>query len=144
MLIERGSDGGVRVSVWSIDTGKMHAKERPGEWRAPVDALPNGHDSHSARVRIGYLQVELGDTGIGSTYDLMLAKRNDDDAGAHYEWGAVTSDTPRAKTRIFPQGSASYYEAVLGKWDDFVEDIRDDDRWMEPLSTWFPFPDEAS
>jgi hypothetical protein len=141
MRIERGPDGGVRVSVWRIDTGKMHANNRPAEWHAPVEVSRN---SDCARACMGYLQVELGDTGIGSTYDLMLARRNDDDAGAKDEWVAVTSDTPRAETRIFPQGGASYYEAVLGKWDDFVEDIRDNDRWMEPLSTWFPLPDEAS
>jgi hypothetical protein len=141
MRIERAPGGGVRVSVWRIDTGKMHAKDRPAKWHGPGEA---SHNSDNARARIGYLQVELGDPGLGSTYDLMLAKRNEPPALRNYEWGAVAINTPRQQTRIFPQGGASYYEAVLGKWDDLVEEILDQDRWMEPLCSWLPLPDEAS
>ncbi len=141
MRIGRGPDGLARVSVWSCDPFREHAGERPARWRPPV---PSAGSSRSARDRIGYLEAELGEPGLGSTYVLMLATRNaDPSACGGFEWGAVTGDTQRAEVRIFPEGGPSYYEAVLGYWDDFVEAIRDGDRWMEPLSTWIPVQDDA-
>lgn len=141
MRISRGTDGLARVSVWARDPHREHIADRPARWHPPVVSAAS---SQSARERIGYLDAELGDPGLGSTYSLMLATANEDpSACGGFVWGAVTGDTPRHAVRMFPEGGASYYEAVLGYWDDFVEAIREGDRWMQPLSTWLPVEDDT-
>ena len=144
MRIDRGPDGTARVSVWGRTKPPVaHLVDRPAGWHAPLDSAAG---SRHARERLGYLQVEVGDPGLGSTYDLMLATRNTDPAAnGGFDWGPVASDTERCDVRLFPEGGASYWEAVLGYYDDVVEAIRDADGWMQPLSTWRPAaPDEES
>lgn len=127
----------VEVSVWRRgDPAPLYLDRRPARWRPPK---PDAASSSYARDRLGYLQVEVGEPGLGSTYDLMVATRNEDpSAFGGFHWRPITADTSREEVRIFPEGGASYYEAVLGYYDDFVEAIRDADSWMQPLSTWCP------
>lgn len=142
MRIGGGADGLARVSVWACHPYRELAGDRPARWHPPVAGAKSSRD---ARQRIGYLEAELGDPGLGSTYSLMLATRNEDPSTCGgLEWGAVTDDTRRAEVRLFPEAGPSYYEAVLGYWDDFVEAIRDGDRWIEPLSTWLPVEDDQN
>lgn len=131
----------LQTGMWTCQPHRVHIDALPARWRPPVASAAA---SSWARDRVGYLEVELGAPGLGSTYALMVATRNvDPGAGGGFEWGAITSETPRADVRIFPEGGASYYEAILGYWDDFVEAIRDADSWMQPLSTWLPVEDDA-
>lgn len=127
----------VEVSVWPCgDPAALHLDRRPAQWRPPK---PDATSSRHARDRLGYLQVEVGEPGLGSTYDLMVATHNDDpSAFGGFHWRPIAADTTRDAVRLFPEGGASYYEAVLGYYDDVVEAIRDADAWMQPLSTWFP------
>ena len=127
----------VQVSVWRCaDLAALHLDQRPAKWNAPK---PEAASSASARDRLGYLQVEVGEPGLGSTYDLMVATRNTaPSAFGGFDWRPITADTPRDEVRLFPEGGASYYEAVLGYYDDVVEAIREADAWMQPLSTWCP------
>ena len=128
---------GVRVSVWRCaDRAALHLDQRPAKWHPPK---PDAATSAHARDRVGYLQVEVGHPGLGSTYDLMVTTRNlDPSTFGGFDWRPIMADTPRAEVRLFPEGGASYYEAVLGYYDDVVEAIRDADDWMQPLSTWLP------
>lgn len=127
----------VEVSVWRRgDPAALHLDRRPAEWRPPK---PEAASSRYARERLGYLQVEVDEPGLGSTYDLMVATHNADPSTfGGFKWRPIAADTSRDEVRIFPEGGASYYEAVLGYHDDFVEAIRDADAWMQPLSTWCP------
>ena len=122
---------------------RAHLVDRPARWHPPSPAAAGSAD---ARLRLGFLQAEVGTPGLGSTYDLMVATRNHDPAAfAGFDWRPVAAGARRDDVRLFPQGGASYIEAVLGYWDDSVEAIRDADRWMQPLSTWRPASgDEAA
>lgn len=122
-----------RVSVSRRRGQKLLVAGRPAKWIPPKDGAEH---SAVARDRLGYLQIELGEPGLGSTYDLMVAVKGA--AGGKFDWVRAPTAVPRAQLRLFPEGGASFYEAVLGAWDDFVEAIRDGDRWMHPLSTWLP------
>lgn len=136
MRISAAPEGGLRVSVWRRSDLAPHLVDRPASWHPPVAAAAS---SPNAKERIGYLQVEVGDPGLGTTYDLMVACRNADPAASGgFAWGAVPEGAARESVRMFPQGGASYFEAVLGYHDDFVEDLRAQDAWMQPLSTWRP------
>jgi hypothetical protein len=135
LQIAREGDA-VIVTVWRRADGLQHLALRPATWHAPD---PSASASPDAKRRLGYLQVEVDTPGLGSTYDLMLACRNADPSQyGGFDWRPAPPEFPREHARLFPQGGASYYEAVLGAWDDFVEPIRSADRWMEPLSTWRP------
>lgn len=132
MRIARVADAR-RVSVWARLRGTRFLTDAPAVWHAPK---PGAEDSDRARDRLGLLQVETGAPGLGSTYDLMLATART--GSGKYDWVRVSEGTPRAALRLFPEGGASYWEAVLGPWDDVVETIRDADGWMQPLATWRP------
>lgn len=127
----------VQVSVWRCaDLAALHLDQRPAKWHPPRSDVAT---SANARDRLGCLQVEVGEPGLGSTYDLMIATRNmDPSAFGGFDWRPIRADTSRDDVRLFPEGGASYYEAVLGYYDDVVEAIRDADSWMQPLSTWCP------
>lgn len=136
MHILVGPDG-VRVTVSRRgEPAVVHLDRRPATWHPP---RPEAATSANARHRLGYLQVEVGQPGLGSTYDLMVGTHNEDATTfGGYTWRPVAHDTPRDRVRLFPEGGASYWEAVLGYYDDFVESIREADAWMRPLSTWCP------
>lgn len=139
MRITRDGEGVTRVTVWRLRDQHAHLSDRPAKWHAPIASAAT---SSNAKERLGYLQAEVGDPGLGSTYDLMPATRNTDPAAfGGFDWKPIPEDVSREDVRLFPQGGASYMEAVLGYWDDVVEEIRDGDRWMQPLSTWLPARD---
>ena len=138
MRIAHGADGLASVTVWACNPHRPYASDCAAKWHPPV---ASARSSRSARERVGYLEADLGlgELGLGSTYVLMVAARNaDPSACGGFDWGAVTDDTPRAEVRIFPERSAGYYEAMSGYWDDAAEALRDEDSWMQPLSTWLP------
>lgn len=137
LRVDRAPDGAVRVSVWRRRDLAAHLVDRPATWHPPVASAARSAD---AKSRVGFLQVEVGDPGLGTTYDLMVACPAAHDSG--FAWGPLTDGVARDAVRIFPQGGASYYEAVLGAWDDVVEDLRAADAWMQPLSTWRPASDD--
>lgn len=126
----------IAVSVWRVADGGALMTRRPGKWRAPrVGAEASAY----ARERLGFVQVEVGLPGLGTTYDLMVARANPEPGTrGGYQWIRLAPETARADVRLFPEAGASYYEAVLGYWDDYVETLRDADAWMQPLSTWLP------
>jgi len=139
MRVSRAGES-FEVSVWRRAGRALHLARRPAKWHPP---LPGAAASANAKERLGYLQVEVDAPGLGSTYDLMVATRNRDGAAfGGFDWRPVPPETPRDAVRLFPQGGASYYEAVLGYHDEVVETIRAGDRWMQPLSTWRPATDE--
>ncbi len=131
LWIEGGTDG-PRVSVWRGLGSARLLTRCPGRWhphREPGSAV--------ARRRLDVLQVEAGDVGLGSTYDLMLARENRDPAafdGMRY----VTADdeTPLDDLRLFPEVGGSFYDAVLGADDPFAEDERDTLGWAQPYRTY--------
>ena len=140
MLIMVADPGVVEVTVWRRVDQHMHLERCPARWHPPK---PDASASRNARQRIGYLQVEVGTPSLGTTYDLMPAMRNGDPSTfGGFEWIPLAPDTARADVRLFPEGGASYYEAVLGYYDDTVEAEREADEWMQPLSTWLPVQSE--
>lgn len=133
LLIERRGEQ-VVVTVWRglgptrlLDAGL--ARWRPH--RDPTSSNP--------MRRLDVLQVEAGADGMGSTYDLMVACANHDaSAFGGFGWRPAAADTPLSELRLFPQLGASFYEAVLGAYDDFVEEERGGLSWAEPYSTYRP------
>lgn len=117
-----------RVTVWNGYGPKTYVREVPAQWY-PAKA------GTLARDRLGYLQVELGDAGLGTTYDLMLGWPNP--TGEGYAWIKAPQDAKLEDLRLFPEGGPSFYEAVLGVWDDTVEEMNAVEQgWIEPLSTY--------
>lgn len=133
----RQSDGErLWVDVWKGLGEEQHLERAITSW------VPRrkGAEGGPGRARLGYLNVELGEPGLGTTYALMLAYPNEDKSTwGGYDWRAFPADGDPKRARLFPEGGASFYEAVLGAWDDFVEDLRDNEQdWIEPLSTYRP------
>lgn len=143
MQVRRGKGGKIKVAVWRGFREQLLVNELPARWK---DADPAAAKSSYALSRIGYLQVELGMENLGTTYDLMFAAPSSDlEASGGFLWRAVEATDAIEIVRIFPQGGASYYEAVLGAWDDFVEDMRDAEQsWITPLSTYRPATEEET
>ena len=141
LRVAREGEGELRVSVWRGLGPEAHIEARPTRWHPPSLAHA---ESANARRRLGYLQVELGAPGLGTTYDLLVGWPSPAETG--YQWIAAPPDAERADLRLFPEGGASFHEAVLGVWDDFVEDEREREQgWLEPLSTYRPAtPAEAA
>ena len=135
--IRAGEGGALRVTVWEGLGGAPLAEDRPATLHPPE---PGREADGYARARLGYLQVELGDPGLGSTYDLMVGYPSDDpSATGGFAWGRLPSGGDPSRLRLFPEMGASFYEAVLGAWDDFVEEARQaEGHWIEPLSSYRP------
>ena len=125
----------LRVTVWKGLGPETHIVDRPAHWKPPD---PKRAADSFGRARLGFVQVELGDPGQGTTYDLMLGWPNSDpDAFGGYQWIAAPPDAKLDDLRLFPEGGASFYEAVLGIWDEYVEEMNEAERgWIEPLSTY--------
>lgn len=138
--IDRSGDGNLCVTLWRGLAESVLAENLPAEWhpREPDAAM-----SMSARRRLDYLCVELGQPGVGATYDLMFATENNDPAAfGGFRWRPVDTAADIQGVRLFPELGASFYEAVLGFWDDFIEAQRQADSWVEPLSTYRPATEE--
>lgn len=131
LRIVRNGDA-LSVTVWKGLGPETHVVDRPAKWHPPD---PERATDSYARARLGYVQVELGDVGQGTTYDLMLGWPNESASG--YQWIAAPADAALDDLRLFPEGGASFYEAVLGVWDETVEEMNEAERgWIEPLSTY--------
>jgi hypothetical protein len=137
LLILRAEDGSVRVTIWEGLGEKIHAEERQATWH-PREVGEEG--GSYARERLGFLSVELGTPGLGNTYDLMIGAPGEPIAeAADLQWGFVRQDVPIDEVRLFPEAGGSYYDAVLGPYDDCSEDMREAETWwVEPLSTYRP------
>ena len=125
----------LRVTVWKGLGPDTHIVELPAKWHPPD---PERASDSYAKARLGFVQVELGDVGMGTTYDLMLGWENPDpNTHAGYQWIAAPPDAKVDDLRLFPQGGASFYEAVIGAYDDYVEEMNEAEQgWIEPLSTY--------
>lgn len=110
--------------------------EKKASWTPPKDGA---EQSPSARERLGYLRVETGDEGLGNTYDLMPGRETSE---GKLQWVRLKPDTAQANVRLFPDVGASFYEAVLGMYDDFVEEQTGaETSWVGELSTYLPLLD---
>ncbi len=137
LLIAQNDEGETRVTVWKGMGEKSFATDRPATW-TPAD--PKKLLSTYARERLGQILVELGTPSLGNTYHLMPACLNESGDVTTYgdfQWRPIDPDTPAEDVRLFPESGGSYFEALLGHWDDYVEDLRDaETHWVEPLSTY--------
>lgn len=110
--------------------------EKKASWTPPKEGA---EQSPSARERLGYLRLETGDEGLGNTYDLMPGRETSE---GKLKWVRLEPETKRASVRLFPEVGASYFEAVLGAYDDFVEEQTETETWwVGELSTYQPIPD---
>jgi hypothetical protein len=127
----------LRVTIWKGRGGELLRADLPARWH---DANPTAEASADARWRLGYLCVELGMGGLGTTYDLFFAAEQDDEnAPGGFRWRAVRSGDPIEAVRVFPQGGASWFEYAMGWWDDKVQEMNEAEQgWIEPLSTYLP------
>jgi hypothetical protein len=127
---------GAQLRVTVARSGVMQASQRPTTWHPRT---PGEEASESALKRLDWLSAELGAPNLGPTYRLYVAAENTD-TGRYggKQWRPVLPDDPIEGIRLFPEPGASFYEAVLGAWDDYVEDINAGIAWVYPLSTWRP------
>lgn len=107
--------------------------EKEATWTPAKDGADQ---SPSARDRLGYVRLETGDKGLGNTYDLMPGRNTTE---GKLQWIRLAVDTPRADVRLFPEVGASFFEAVLGMYDDFVEEQTEaETSWAGEISTYLP------
>lgn len=122
----------LRVSVWK--GAKLVVNDAHALWR------PRGPNpcAESPRERLDTLMVELGPPGLGTTYDLMVAAPNDDPAAfGGKAWRPVYPNDPIETIRLFPEHGGSYYDALLGPWDDVsIEHREADEWWIHPYSDY--------
>jgi hypothetical protein len=134
----RDTKGALRLTVWKGIGEAIHVDDAPSKWHPRT---PGAECERSARRRLDHLSVELGDPGKGTTYDLLFASesQNSEEFGG-FQWRPVDPADALEDIRVFPTPGASFYEAVLGVWDDYVEDMNQAERdsWIEPLSTYRP------
>ncbi len=124
----------IRTTVWRA--GAVQADRRLTTWQART---PGMEASESTSKRLDCLSAELGEPNLGPTYRLYVAAENTDPTQyGGKQWRPVLPEDAASGVRLFPEYGASYYEALLGKWDDFVEDINAGEEWVYPLSTWRP------
>ncbi len=134
MKVERAADDAeypFRVSVWRGLGEAVHVSARPARWTPPNLEKSQKLASH----RCGMLEAELGDRGLGCTYRLYFTAPGPEPKT--FDWCAVLSTTTPAEVRVFPESRGSFYDAVLGHYDDFAEELRDaETHWVGPLSTY--------
>ena len=128
-------EGALRVTVWRGLGPELHIEAHAAKWHPPD---PERSADRSARARLGYVQVELGEEGHGTTYNLMVGWPNrDPERCGGYQWIAAPPEASADELRLFPEGGPSFFEAVLGVWDEYVEEMNEQERgWIEPLSTY--------
>jgi hypothetical protein len=134
LVIERRTPDAIVVTVWLGLGERVLVAARPARYR-PRD--PDAGSSSSASARLDRLEVELGDVNLGPTYTLLIAGSNDDPSA----WGGFAArpllpkDAPE-DVSLFPEAGASYYEAVLGYYDDVAEAEREAYSWRYPLGQY--------
>ena len=134
LRIERDRAGALLVTVWRGLGRSRLVRAAPARYEPPRE---QHRSSPSARARLGYLCVELAESGLGPTYDLMFAGKNaDPSAFGGYEARPLSPDDAPADVLIFPEPGASFLEAVLGPYDDVIEDERSGNDWMLPLGRY--------
>lgn len=114
-------DGSKMLSLW---------QDSAGIWLNVFAGLgPRSHVSGRpvTIVAEAKLRAELGEPGMGTTYELSAVV-----AGEDGRWRPATPQDSAAAVRLLGAHGASFYEAVLGAWDDFVEDINAGDAWAMP------------
>ncbi|MBT3218463.1 MAG: hypothetical protein HN348_05180 [Proteobacteria bacterium] len=132
--IEHGKKGWFKVTVFEGLGPATHVVARPAEWHP---CQPEAAASDNARKRLDALVAEMGEKYLGTTYRLMFARSNrDPKSHGGFNWIAIEDSTPIEDVRILPEGGASYWEAVLGAYDDFVEELNSFDDWMMPLTSY--------
>ena len=119
-LVVWAEGDGLKVNVFRGLGPQTHATGRPAKRQPDGSAL-----------------TELGEPGMGTTYTLRLVAR---DAAGHLR--AATPDDDADSVRVLGEHGASFYEAVMGPWDDFVEALNDADAWAMP-STLYRRPTNA-
>lgn len=130
----RGAAGDVTLTLWRGFGPEPLLACRPVSW-----SPRRREGSEIARERLDVLQAEIGAPGLGPTYDLLIARANDDERRhGGFQWVGRDAATPLADLRAFPELGASFYEAVLGAFDDAIEREREDTAWAMPYSTFCP------
>jgi hypothetical protein len=123
-----------RVTVYRGLTARTHADDRSAEWY-PRDRKASS--STNAHHRLDRLVVELGSPISGQTYTLMFARRNTNaDNYGGLNWVPVHARTPVTKVELFPELGASYMEAVVGYYDDTVQDQYLGSEWTQPYGNF--------
>ncbi len=135
LTIWRDTTREILVTVTAAD-GTTLASERPTKW---IPRTLDGEKPALGAHRLDKLVVELGDPGLGVTYDFYFAvESTDQDDGGGYQWRPVAASDPVGAVCLHPEGGASFWEAVLGPWDDRVEEEWEAVSWIEPLVPYRP------
>jgi|GEM_PF-2622519 len=90
-----------------------------------------------AQRRLDVLEVELGSPGHGTTLRLMFAVKNTDARPGQSMWLHVPEGAPTSAIVMHLEPGPSFLEAVLGKWDDAVEELEaQEGGWLRPYCTY--------
>lgn len=131
-------DGPLLLELTADHQGSLRASFRRSDAVALALALdrPTSFEPRTASARLDRLIVELEEPGRGPTYDLMIAAPAPQPiAPGGFLWVPVDVEHPPEALRLFGQRGASLYEAVLGPWDDAIEQERERLAWAElPVS----------
>ena len=124
--------------------GRWLARDRSKQLRIEVELTPAGEavrvsvldgdgqevlmSARHAKAEPGLkLALELGDEGLGATYTLQAII---DEDLASMSAQALTDALGRCE--LLGKHGASFYEAVLGYYDDYVEALNEADAWSRP------------
>lgn len=113
-LVVWAEGGGLKVNVFRGLGPQTHVTGRPAKRQPDGSAL-----------------TELGEPGMGTTYTLRLVVRGED---GHLR--RANPDDDADSVRVLGEHGASFYEAVMGPWDDFVEDLNAADAWAMPATLY--------
>jgi hypothetical protein len=127
---------GIWVTVTAGLGAVTLAHQRPATWH-PREA--GAEASLNALRRLDRLSMELDEPGRGPTYELMFARENPaPETFGGLQWIPLDAATPRSQVRVFSEWGASFNEAVMGPWDDFVEEETARFNWVSPLVNYRP------
>ena len=131
LIFEITADEPPMVSAHGRD-GREYLSPRPAKFRAAT-----AHDGQQASARLDNLVVELGTPNLGSTLQLLFAVENDGSSPIPFQWLHVPDTAAADDVRLHLDQGGSYYEAVLGPWDDFVESLHSaEGDWLRPWAVY--------